>query len=404
MLSQKTIEVIKSTIPALTEHSVALTTLFYTKMFENNPEVKPFFNSSNQAGGQQQRALAGAIVAFAKNVDNIPALASAVELISNKHASLMIKPEHYPIVGANLLASIQELLSLPEDHDIITAWGEGYWFLANVLIEREKELYAANAKRDGGWAGFRQFRIARRVKESSLITSFYLEPEDGEGLPEYLPGQYITVRVPTPDGSTTMRNYSLSDVSSTQAFRISVKHEKGSKGSQVPGFVSTYLHTVLEEGGMIEVGPPCGEFVLDTDIASTKPLVFLAGGIGITPLMSMVKTTLAKNPDRPTVFAHACLNAEVQAFRASLDEMEKQYPKLTLRHRYAVEQSSEANSITASHGLVDASFLENVIDDRDADYFICGPASFMTAMTNILKSWKIPAAQIRLEAFGPNLG
>ena len=404
MLSQKTIDVIKSTIPALTEHSVALTTLFYTKMFENNPEVKSFFNSSNQAGGKQQRALAGAIVAFAQNVDNVPALASAVELISNKHASLMIKPEHYPIVGSNLLASIQELLNLPADHDIITAWGEGYWFLANVLIEREKELYAANAKRDGGWEGFRQFRITRRVKESSIITSFYLEPEDGERLPEYLPGQYITVRVPTPDGSTTMRNYSLSDVSSTQTFRISVKHEKGTKESQAPGYVSTYLHTVLEEGGTIEVGPPCGEFVLDTDIPSTKPLVFLAGGIGITPLMSMVGTTLAKNPDRAIAFVHACLNEEVQAFRSTLDKMEKQYPNLTLRHRYALEQASETNSKCASQGLVDANFLENIVDDRDAHYFICGPDGFMTAMTNILKNWNIPPAQIRLETFGPNLG
>ena len=160
----------------------------------------------------------------------------------------------------------------------------------------------------------------------------------------------------------------------------------------------------MDAGGTLEVGPPCGEFVLDTDILSSKPLVFLAGGIGVTPLMSMVGTTLAKNPDRPTVFVHACLNEEVQAFRSTLDDMEKRYPNLTLRHRYAVEKPSETNCNTASHGLVDAKFLENVIDDRDAHYFICGPDGFMTTMTGLLKNWNIPTAQVRLETFGPNLG
>lgn len=404
MLSQKTINVIKSTVPTLTEHSVALTNLFYAKMFKNNPEVKPYFNSTNQADGKQQRALAGAIVAFAENVDNVPALASAVELISHKHASLMIKPEHYPIVGSNLLMAIQELLDLPNDHEIMTAWEEGYWFLADILIESEKKIYDANEERDGGWSGFRQFRVAKRVKESSVITSFYLEPEDGKKLPDYLPGQYITVRVPTPDGSTTMRNYSLSDVGSTHTFRISVKHETGPKGAQKPGYVSTYLHTELDVGATLEVGPPCGEFVLNTAIQTDKPLVFMAGGVGITPLMSMVGTALADNPERPTLFVHACLNEEVQAFRSTLEDMEKQYPNLTLYHRYAEQKPSHMNSKNVSHGLVNASFLESVIDDRDGHYYICGPDGFMTAMTDIFKIWDIPSSQIKLEAFGPNVG
>ena len=108
MLSAQTVKIVKSTAPILAEHGETLTRHFYKRMFAENPEVRPFFNASNQTAGSQQRALAGAITAFAANVDNLEALGGAVELIAQKHASLMIKPEHYPIVGANLLASIRE--------------------------------------------------------------------------------------------------------------------------------------------------------------------------------------------------------------------------------------------------------------------------------------------------------
>src|SRR5690606_39976035 len=104
MLSDQTIRIVKSTAPVLQVHAETLTRYFYQRMFAHNPEVGPFFNAANQAGGAQQRALAGAICAYAANIDNLEALGGAVELIAHKHASLQIKPEHYPIVGENLLA------------------------------------------------------------------------------------------------------------------------------------------------------------------------------------------------------------------------------------------------------------------------------------------------------------
>src|SRR5688572_25924693 len=194
-------------------------------MFSHNPEVGPYFNAANQTKGTQQRALAGAICAYAANIDNLEVLGDAVELISNKHVSLMIKPEHYPIVGENLLASIKEVLGDGATDDIINAWAEAYGFLADILIGREKQIYEENAKKPGGWEGFKKFRVIRKEKESSNITSFYLTAADGAPLPAFKPGQYITVRTSTPDGSTTMRNYSLSDKPGQEWFRISVKRE-----------------------------------------------------------------------------------------------------------------------------------------------------------------------------------
>lgn len=401
MLSQDTIDIVKSTVPVLNENGDALTSHFYKRMFEQNPEVKRFFNASNQAEGLQQRALAGAITAFAKNIDNLEALAKAVELIANKHVSLMIKPEHYPIVGENLLASIQELLNLEPSHEIITAWGEAYGFLAKILMDREAQIYENNSEQDGGWSGFRSFRVTKRVKESSLTTSFYLQPEDDGRLPEYLPGQYLTVRVPTPDGETTMRNYSLSDRSTRKIFRISVKHEQGRVGAQPVGYVSNYLHTLVKEGGILEVGPPCGEFVLKTDKASDKPLVFLAGGIGVTPLLSMISSTLDEDAERSVTFVHACLNEDVQPFRSSLEKLANNHPNLKLHHRYEQSEENDHQAANVSDGRVDERFLDELLQDKDADYYICGPSGFMSAVSGILSDWNVPSSQVRLEAFGP---
>ena len=173
MLSQKTIDIVKSTAPILQEHGETLTKHFYKRMFSHNPEVAPYFNPANQAEGTQQRALAGAICAYAANIDNLEVLGGAVELIAHKHASLMIKPEHYPIVGENLLASIREVLGDGATEDVINAWAEAYGFLSEILTGREKQIYAENAEKTGGWEGFRKFKVARKEVESTIITSFY---------------------------------------------------------------------------------------------------------------------------------------------------------------------------------------------------------------------------------------
>ena len=161
MLSQQTIDIVKSTAPILQQHGEALTRHLYQRMFSHNPEVAPFFNSANQAGGTQQRALAGAICAYAANIDNLEVLGGAVELIANKHVSLQIKPEHYPIVGENLLASIREVLGDGATDEVVNAWAEAYGFLSQILIGRERQIYDTSKNAPGGWEGFRTFKIDR---------------------------------------------------------------------------------------------------------------------------------------------------------------------------------------------------------------------------------------------------
>jgi nitric oxide dioxygenase len=402
MLSRQTIDIVKSTAPILQEHGEILTKHFYKRMFTHNPEVAPFFNPSNQTQGTQQRALATAICAYAANIDNLEVLGGAVELIAHKHASLMIKPEHYPIVGENLLASIREVLGEGASDEVLNAWGEAYGFLADILIGREKQIYDENAEKVGGWQGFRDFVVERKEKESSIITSFYLKPKDGGAVPSYMAGQYITVRVPTKEGSTTMRNYSLSGKPGQDYFRISVKREVGAKADTPKGFVSNTLHDDINVGDTLEIGPPCGEFFLNTNDKHERPLVLLAAGVGITPILSILQTALEAMPEREIILIHGCLNKDVQPFKNTLDALATKHSNLTVHYRYSEATDSEDKADkNCSGGFVDATLIESLVPSRHADYYFCGPKPFMVNIYHDLLAWGIPGNQVHFEFFGP---
>ncbi len=402
MLSQQTIDIVKSTAPILDQHAETLTRHFYKRMFSHNPEVVSFFNPAHQHSGSQQKALAGAICAYAANIDNLEVLGGAVELIAQKHVSLMIKPEHYPIVGANLLASIREVLGDGATDDVVNAWAEAYGFLADILIGREAQIYKENAQAPHGWEGFSNFRVTKKEKESDNVTSFYIAPADGSAVPSFKPGQYITVRVPTPCGHSTMRNYSLSDKPGQDCFRISVKREAGAKGDTPKGFVSNFLHDQVEEGAVIEVGPPCGEFFIDLEARHDRPLVLLAAGIGITPIMSIAKAALEAMPGRRVILVHACLHEGVQAFRGALDDLAKKYANLTVRYCYSeATPQGVSRRPDAISGMINADVIESAIPERNADYYFCGPKTFMVGIYHQLLEWGIPPAQVHFEFFGP---
>lgn len=402
MLSDKTIAIVKSTAPILDEHAETLTRHFYKRMFSHNPEVQAFFNPAHQHSGSQQRALAGAICAYAANIDNLSVLGGAVELIAQKHAALQIKPEHYPIVGANLLASIREVLGAGATDEVVEAWAEAYGFLADILIGREAEIYREQEAAPGGWAGFKSFRVIRKEKESDIITSFYLQPAEGGAVPDFKPGQYVTVRMPTPCGHTTMRNYSLSDRPGRDYLRISVKREEGPKADTPKGYVSNMLHDTVEVGTVIELAPPSGEFFLDVAAKHDRPLVLLAGGIGITPLLSILHTALEEMPGRPVILVHASLHEGVQAFGRTLDDLAAQHKNLIVRHCYNLPPPAGVARLPhAVNGMLDAALIESLLPGRDGDYYFCGPKPFMVNIYHQLLAWGIPPAQVHFEFFGP---
>lgn len=140
-LSPATIAIVKATAPALQQHGLAITTRMYERLFVD-PAIKALFDEAAQRSGEQPKRLAGAILAFAKNVDNLPALASAIERMAERHVESNVLPEHYPAVANALLPAIRDVLGDAATDEVLAAWGEAYWFLADVLKRREAELYA----------------------------------------------------------------------------------------------------------------------------------------------------------------------------------------------------------------------------------------------------------------------
>jgi nitric oxide dioxygenase len=386
MLDQATIDIIKATVPAVKANADDITAYFYPLMFEQYPEVLPFFNQANQGKGTQPKALANAVVAYAANIDSLGNLSEAVAKIVHKHCSLGILPEQYPIVGTCLLQAIAHVLGDAATEDVIDAWGKAYGQLADILIDAEEAVYAANEQREGGWRGERTFKLAKRVDESSVITSFYFEPADGGAIPEFEAGQYVTL-VLSVDGTAVRRNYSLSDASGMGYLRISVKREAG-------GVVSNYLHDTLKVGDGMQLTSPCGDFVL---AKNDKPLVLLTAGVGITPAISMLNTEAASGRD--IRFIHAALNSDTHAFKthvAQLTAANSNVSSFTIYSEPGESCQSDAN------GFVSAELIaEQLSENRDVEFYLLGPKPFMVEALKIAKGLGVPESQIHYEFFGP---
>src|SRR5579875_1007547 len=296
MLSQKTIKIVKSTVPVLKTHGNEITKRFYQLLFSSHPELLNIFNHANQKQGRQQRALANAVYAAAEHIDNLSAILPTAEHIAHKHRSLGIQPEQYPIVGKNLLLAIKDVLGEAATDEVMNAWAEAYQEIANVFISLEKDMYNKAQHQVGGWEGFRNFVIAKKVVETEMITSLYLVPQDGKELATFIPGQYISIKLDIPEtGYTHIRQYSLSDAPGKSYYRISVKRENAI--NDIPeGIVSVYLHNHIQEGDIVQISAPAGAFTLDTQ--TDIPVVLLSGGVGLTPLISMLNTIVETQPNR----------------------------------------------------------------------------------------------------------
>lgn len=401
MLNPSTIEIIKSTVPVLEVHGTAITKRFYEMMFTSHPELLNIFNHANQRQGKQSGALANAVYAAAANIDQLENIIPVVKQIGHKHRALGVKPEHYPIVGQHLLMAIKDVLGDAATDEIINAWAEAYGIIADAFIGVEADMYAQAAAQPGGWDGFRKFVVTRKEQESSVITSFYLKPADGQSISSFLPGQYITVRA-TVEGSknTHLRHYSLSDAPNPDYYRISVKKEAGND-SQAAGVVSNYLHDQVHEGDLLEISAPAGDFTLDPAAPSQAPVVLISGGVGLTPTISMLNTLVEKQPERPVTFIHAAINSGFHALRDHVTAVAKQHPQVS---SYVCYESPLEGDACDHTGYIDIPWLQSVLSDetaRTADFYFCGPMPFMKTILQALKQLGVSADRIHYEFFGP---
>ena len=383
MLTKQQIELVKATVPVLREHGVALTSHFYKRMLSHNPELMQVFNMGHQRAGFQQQALAGAVLAYAENIENLPALLGAVAHIANKHVSVGIRAEHYPIVGKHLIASIKEVLGDAATPELIDAWTAAYMQLADVLIGAEKAIYDKNAVAEGGWTGWRFFKVAEKCKQTDNVTSFKLVPVDNGKMPEVKAGQYISVRVFVKGQDLIQpRQYTVVKADAT-SLTIAVKKVEAVEKSPA-GMVSNTLHNDINEGDVVEVSFQVGEFNLPE---GNGELCLLSAGIGITPLFAMLKEAVQKDPTRKISFVHVCKNKEAIPFREELALVVKEG-----NVSFEVFETSE-------HGRPSEDFFKSLVS-QGADYCICGPVPFMKLAASELVKNGVAENKIHAEKFG----
>ena len=399
MLDQTTVNTIKSTVPVLEQHGEKITTKFYELMFINHPELLNIFNHANQGQGRQQKALANAVYNAAKYIDKLEEIIPVVIQIGHKHRSLGIKPEHYPIVGKHLLLAIKVVLGEAATDEIMKAWEKAYGVIADAFISVEQDLYEKAKNQNGGWEDFRSFKVDKIVKESDMITSFYFIPADGGNISPYTPGQYISLRLSNIPGqkNTHIRQYSLSASPNEHYYRISVKREDGVNDNP-NGVVSTYLHNEVKVGDIVEISAPAGDFTLNEQI--DKSILLLSGGVGITPMLSMLHQLADRNIE--TVFIHAAINGNAHAFTNEVKDIEERNDFITSFYCYEkpTEQDKE-NKIYHKEGYITSEWLEEVVNDKESIVYMCGPVPFMQAMYPALLEAGIKKENIRFEFFGP---
>jgi nitric oxide dioxygenase len=391
-LSPQTIEIVKATVPALEANGLEIVRTMYARMFRD-PAIRDLFNQSHHGEtGSQPRALTDAILAYARNIENLGVLGAAVERIAQKHVGLQILPEHYPVVARSLLAAIREVLGDAATDEVLAAWGEAYWFLANILIAREQALYSGLEAADGGWAGWRDFRVAEKTRESSIITSFVLVPVDGGPVIRHKPGQYLTFWLDVPGHHPLKRNYSISSAPGGRAYRISVKREPG-------GVVSGWLHDEVEVGQVLKVSPPAGEFYLDG--TPQRPVVLVSGGVGLTPMLSMLHSASTDAAATQMHFVHGALHGGTHALGTEVRSAAGQRNVQATIFYLEPRADDRAGQDYDEEGLITVDWLKRNTPFADADFYLCGPKPFLAHFVHGLQGEGVAPTRIHYEFFGP---
>jgi len=247
------------------------------------------------------------------------------------------------------------------------------------------------------WTTWRNLVVVRKVKESEEITSFYLKPEDQQAIPNFQPGQFLTIKLEIPGQATpVIRTYSLSDYAEPcDYYRLSIKREPAPSGLDVmPGIASNFMHEHIQEGAVIPAKPPSGKFVLD--LRKSLPAVLISNGVGITPMISMVKAaTLHSN--RPIWFVHGARNGKFHAFREEIATVAQQHANVQVHVAYSRPEDEDTGHYHTT-GYVDTALIRSLVT-QDAEYFLCGSPAFMQSLREGLIAAGVPESQVFFEAF-----
>jgi ferredoxin-NADP reductase/MOSC domain-containing protein YiiM/ferredoxin len=241
------------------------------------------------------------------------------------------------------------------------------------------------------WRGFRPFRVARKIAESSNVTSLMLEPADGHPGAVALPGQFVIVRLGPSSASAMTRSYSLSRHSDAASYRLSIKRE-------AHGIASTYIADELKPGNIVQLGAPRGSFTLQR---GTRPVVLLSAGIGVTPVLAMLHALAAEASMRDVWWLHGTRNGREHAFAAEVRELLGRLAHHQSHVCYSTPDPGDRAEVDFdSTGHLDLPLIRQLNLPQDGDFYLCGPAAFMSDLTIGLRALGVAPDRIHTELFG----
>ncbi len=255
-----------------------------------------------------------------------------------------------------------------------------------------------------GWNGWRKFEISRKVQEGGDICSFYLTPHDKKALPGFKPGQYLTFQLHIPgQDKAVIRCYSLSETPLRSDFyRVSIKRQlpPGDVADAPPGLSSSYFHDQLNVGDILDVKAPGGHFHLDAD--QETPVVLIGGGVGLTPVLSMLNTIVAGGSKRETWLFYGVRNSGEHIQAEHLQRLQRSYGHVNVRVCYSRPLAEDQPNRDYDHaGRIDVAYLRKTLPSNNYEFYVCGPSSMMDTIVTDLETWGVPERHVHFEAFGP---
>ena len=394
-LSPSSHAVVAATAGVVAAHADEITATFYPDMFEAHPELLNVFNQANQAVGEQPKALAASVVAFAVQLisPDAPDFTPIMQRIAHKHVSLGIKARDYTIVGHHLMKAVGTVLGDAVTPEVAAAWDEVYWLFATSLIAEEARLYAlGGTDPESPW---REYRVVERFEESDEIFSLVLAPVSGAA-PAHETGQYVAIAVDLPTGYRQPRQYTISSGPRGDSLRVTIKRVRGVNGAP-DGEVSGWLHENAKPGTILNLSQPAGDVVLgETD----GPLVLVSAGIGITPVAAIMEDLSRRQPSRTVRLFHADRSHGDHALYEGLRRQVLAMDDARAQNWYEAGADDAPTLHPAREGYMD---LTDVDLPEGATVFMCGPLPFMQAQRRTLIDRGVPSENIHYEVFGPDL-
>jgi ferredoxin-NADP reductase/MOSC domain-containing protein YiiM len=318
--------------------------------------------------------------------DEIERVAVGPEAMSVREVSaLLYLPGHTP-------AGLRRALSIP-------ALSDGWRGSFEALLEQHARGEAGNQglarpSMPPAWQGLRRFRVSAARGESASVRSLSLEPLDGDAVPSFLPGQFITLKLRSPKApASLLRSYSMAAPANGRGYRIGVKREAGGLGSAL-------LHDRVDVGDVLEVGAPRGDFTLDADGAG--PVVLLSAGVGVTPVLAMLGALARAGSQRSVWWLHGARSGAEHAFAREARELLSRLPSGRSHVRYSRPLPGDRRGVDFDEaGRIDLEALLELGVPRDADFYLCGPAAFLRDLTAALLGWGVDPTRLHREVFGP---